>query len=79
MGIGSIYPYKLKDEFHYFMKPIEDNVVLAISSRKKLDDSEVRYLMINIKHVHIRPEVVKITLDDIIKNPWDIQVKIYIL
>jgi hypothetical protein len=62
------YPYE--DEHHYLYKPnLDGNIILAIVSKTPLQALELRYLFTNIEHIRIKPQSVKTTLDDIVKNP----------
>lgn len=69
MESNKIYKFETADEFNYLYKPRSKEAVLAISSRKNLDPSEKSFLFKNIEHILIRPDSIKVTLDDIIKNP----------
>lgn len=63
-----IYDIEAKKEFHYFQK-IAGNIVIAVSTKNALDPLERVNLFKNIEHVYLRSKKLKITLDDIIKNP----------
>lgn len=73
IGQNQIYQFKVENEYQYFKQFKSDNqynVLIAISSRKAIDNNELCYLFNNILHVHIRSEKVKTTLDNIIINPF---------
>lgn len=56
-------------EYHYFRRLKKDETVMAICSKKRLDREEVNYLFRNIEHIQVRPDIVKTSLQDIIRNP----------
>jgi hypothetical protein len=65
-----IYHVRIEDELHY-VKRGNNNTVLAIVSRKDLDEKELSYLFGNIEHTQHadRATKLKISLDLIIQNP----------
>lgn len=61
--------YYHSSEHHYFKIMTGGTHVMAMCSRKQLDDLEVYYLFTNMQHAFKRPEKAKVTLDDIMRNP----------
>lgn len=69
-GGNNIYHFNADGEHHYVKKLLIENMVIAIVSKKQLQPIELNYLFINIDHVRLRQERVKVSLDDIVMNPF---------
>lgn len=54
-------------EYHYV--EFRKGIAIAICSRTKLEAKEIPNLFNNIHHAHVRPIIVKTTLEQILNNP----------
>ncbi|MDR3492242.1 MAG: hypothetical protein P4M12_09420 [Gammaproteobacteria bacterium] len=70
LNSSSILHTKVNDEFHYIEAHAQENILIAVCSKKRLEKSELFYLFRNVKHIFLKPLSVKATLDDVIQNPF---------
>lgn len=62
--------YKTKEEgYHHLIDIPSRKLIVAIVTKTKIDQGEWPNLIHNILHAHLRPKTVKVSLDDIVKNP----------
>ncbi|OGT53257.1 MAG: hypothetical protein A3E84_01380 [Gammaproteobacteria bacterium RIFCSPHIGHO2_12_FULL_42_13] len=62
------YYFPMKDEHHYVINYLQDNILIAIVSKTELEIKELTYLRTNIRTIYLRPNL-NATLDDVIVNP----------
>lgn len=62
--------YKTKEEgYHHLIEIPSHKLVVAIVTKTKIGQEEWSHLIYNILHAHLRSNTVKVSLDDIVKNP----------
>jgi len=69
MEANKVYLDVFNNEYQYLYRSSTTHAVFAIISKTQLDPTEKAFLFKNMEHILIRPDRVKITLDDIVVNP----------
>jgi hypothetical protein len=57
-------------EHHYVQKIASSNIVIAITSKSTISKKELDFLFTNINHIHLKRKSIKVSLNDVVLNPY---------
>lgn len=64
-----MHSFTTDTEYHYFMKS-QSGHIIALSSKKKITTNELTHLFLNINYILVKPDIVKVSLENVLINPF---------